>query len=238
MRARILRPDELPATDRGAGARTVPLVTSARGATAFLNGITDFEPGAAIAHHTHNVAESVVILHGKAVVDIDGVRTPLRANDTTFVPANVAHHFENASDTEPMAIFWTYASVEATRTLVGSGQHSRIDAEQQDGRPAPTEMVRESARITVKPGREEAFEAAVAEAAALFQRADGARTFMLERSFEHPLTYRLTVGWESVDDHMSGFRNSAGFARWRELIGDAIDGPPEVEHFRHVLTAF
>ncbi|MCI2419339.1 cupin domain-containing protein [Saccharopolyspora sp. K220] len=234
----ILRPDELPAKDRGAGARTVPLVTSARGATAFLNGITSFEPGAAIAHHTHNVAESVVIVQGEAIVDIDGERTRLRVFDTTFVPANIPHHFENASDTEPMKIFWTYASPEATRTIVESGQRSRIDAEHPDGPVSSASIVRETALITVLPGREKAFEAAVAEAAPLFQRAKGARTFVLERSHENPLRYRLVVGWESVDDHTLGFRNSPEFRRWRELIGDSIAGLPEVEHFHHVLTAF
>ncbi|MBF8184267.1 cupin domain-containing protein [Nonomuraea sp. K274] len=241
QRPSIFRPDELPAKDRGAGARTVPLVTSARGATAFLNGITGFEPGAAIAHHTHNVAESVIVIQGDAIVDIDGVRTPLRTFDTTFVPANIPHHFENASDSAPMKIFWTYASVDATRTLVASGEHSRVDAEHPGG---PVEsagsagMVHEVARIIVLPGREEQFEAAVAAAAPLFQRAKGARTFQLERSHENPLEYRLVVGWDSIDDHLSGFRNSDGFRQWRELIGDTIAGLPEVAHFRRVLTAF
>ncbi|MFI7609920.1 cupin domain-containing protein [Nonomuraea terrae] len=234
----IFRPDELPAKDRGAGARTVPLVTSARGATTFLNGITSFEPGAVIGHHTHNVAESVIVVQGDAVVDIDGVRTPLRTFDTTFVPANVPHHFENASGTAPMKIFWTYASVEATRTLVESGEHSRIDAEHPGGPAGPAGLVHESALITVLPGHEERFEAAVAEAAPLFQRAKGARTFVLERSHENPRQYRLVVGWESIDDHTSGFRGSPAFRRWRELIGDTIAGLPEVTHFRHVLTAF
>jgi quercetin dioxygenase-like cupin family protein/heme-degrading monooxygenase HmoA len=234
----ILRPDQLPAKDRGAGARTVPLVTSARGATTFLNGITSFAPGAAIGHHIHNVAESVIVLQGDAVVDIDGVRTPLRVFDTTFVPANIPHHFENASDSEPMKIFWTYASVEATRTLVESGEHSRIDEEHPGGPDGPVSVVRETARITVLPGREDAFEAAVAEAAPLFQRAKGARTFVLERSYENPREYRLVVGWESVSDHTSGFRASADFQRWRGLVSDSIAGLPEVEHFHHVLTAF
>lgn len=232
----ILRPDQLPATDRGAGARTVPLVTNARGATTFLNGITNFAPGAAIGHHIHNVAESVIVLQGDAVVDIDGVRTPLRVFDTTFVPANIPHHFENPSDSEPMTIFWTYASVDATRTLVESGQHSRIDDEHPGGPARSGSIVRESVRITVLPGREEAFEAAIAEAASLFQRAKGARTFVLERSQENPREYRLVVGWESTSDHSAGF--SADVEWWREHLSDSIAGLPQVEHLRHVLTAF
>jgi len=42
--AAILRPSEIPARERG-GARTIPLVTRKVGATAFINGITIFEPG-------------------------------------------------------------------------------------------------------------------------------------------------------------------------------------------------
>ena len=237
-RGAVLRLDELAARDRGAGARTVPLVTSARGATSFLNGITDFDPGAAIGHHVHNVAESVIVIQGAAVVDIDGVRTPLRLFDTTFVPANIPHHFENASDTEGMKIFWTYGSLESTRTLVATGEHSRIDAEHPDGEGNPAAIVFEVARIAVRPGRAQAFEAAVARAAPLFQRAKGTRTFALERSHEDPLEYRLVVGWESVEDHLSGFRGSADFQEWRRLIADCVAGLPEVAHFRNVLTAF
>lgn len=236
----VLRPDALPSTDRGTGARTVPLVTHARGATGFLNGITSFAPGATIAHHTHNVLESVVVLAGDAVVDIDGTRTTLRTQDTTLVPANIPHHFENASTSAPMRIFWTYASVEATRTLTESGASSRIDAEHksQDGRGAGGAAVHEIARITVRPGHDTRFEAAVAAAVPLFQRAGGARTFVLERSHERPLEYRLVVGWDSVDDHLLTFRSSPAFGEWRALIADCVAAPPEVEHVRHVLTGF
>ncbi len=233
----VLRPGELPARDRGAGARTVPLVTAARGATGFLNGMTLFAPGAAIAHHTHNVAESVVVVEGAAVVDIDGVRTELARFDTTFVPANIPHHFENASADEPMRIFWTYASLDATRTLVETGAHGRVDAEDPGG-AGGSPLVHEVARIRVREGRAAEFEAAVAEAAPLFQRAAGARTLRLERSHEDPLDYRLVVGWESVEDHTHGFRGSADFQAWRHLIADSVADLPEVSHFRNVLTAF
>jgi quercetin dioxygenase-like cupin family protein/quinol monooxygenase YgiN len=244
QRPRVLRPDELPTTDRGGGARTVPLVTSARGATTFLNGMTDFDPGAAIAHHRHNVAESVVVLTGEAIVDIDGERTRLRVHDATFVPAGIPHHFQNASATEPMRILWTYGSPDATRTLLDYGQERRIDTEHANTEHAdveplgdePVRLVREVARFTVLPGCGEAFERAVAEAVPLFRRAAGARTLVLEQVEENPLEYRLVVGWESVADHMTGFRGSADFARWRELISDTVAGPAEVVHVRAVLT--
>ncbi|MFJ2621262.1 cupin domain-containing protein [Glutamicibacter sp. NPDC087344] len=125
----ILRPAELPVKDRGNGARTVSLVDSELGSTAFLNGITTFAPGAAIGHHSHNVVESVCVIEGTAWVDIDGSEYFMNTYDTTFVPANIIHRFRNASDAEEMKILWTYASIDATRTPAGSAVAHRIDSE-------------------------------------------------------------------------------------------------------------
>ncbi len=124
----ILRPDDLPVNDRGNGARTIPLVTRKCGSTSMINGITAFDPGAKIGVHFHNCEESVVILEGEAIAEIDGKRHPLKAGDTTWIPANVPHRFLNESD-GPMRIFWTYATVEATRTMVATGIEQSIDDE-------------------------------------------------------------------------------------------------------------
>ncbi|WP_328603624.1 cupin domain-containing protein [Amycolatopsis sp. NBC_00345] len=125
----VLRPAELPSVDRGGGARTIPLVTRARGAAVFLNGITEFDGGAGIPLHTHNCPESVVILDGEAVAEINGTEHRLSTGDTTYVDARVPHRFRNASATAPMRILWTYASVDATRTIVATGATTRVDAE-------------------------------------------------------------------------------------------------------------
>jgi putative monooxygenase len=122
----ILRPAEIPARDRGGGAKTIPLVSKDVGARDFLNGITRFGPGVAIAEHTHNCDESV-ILKGKAIVHIEGVAHDVAVGYTSFVTAGIPHYFENASDTEEMDIFWTYSSVDATRTIVATGVTTRVD---------------------------------------------------------------------------------------------------------------
>lgn len=125
----ILRPSDRPTNDRGGGARTTPLVTRACGSTSLINGITAFDPGAAIGMHWHNCEESVMVLEGEAIAEIDGVRHPLQAGDTTWIPANVPHRFINASSSAPMRIFWTYASIDATRTMAATGDTRTIDAE-------------------------------------------------------------------------------------------------------------
>ncbi len=243
-RSRILLQDALPTYSRGGGASTTPLVTMARGATTFLNGITRFGPAAAIDHHVHNALESVVVVRGDAIVDIDGERTALRTLDTTLVPANIPHHFENASDSDEMWIFWTYASLDATRTIVATGAHGRIDAEHPaDGDsssdlPLEETLVHEIAEIEVIPGHESEFEKAVHAASPLFQSSRGARTLRLDRSHENPSHYRLVVGWDTVDDHLVGFRESPEFAEWRRLAEPHFAEPPRVHHVRNVFNGF
>ncbi|MCK1541144.1 cupin domain-containing protein [Bradyrhizobium sp. 179] len=125
----VLRPSEIPARQRGGGAKTIPLVTRRTGSTSFINGITIFEPGAAIPLHKHNCEESVLLLEGTAVAEIDGVEYPIQAGDITFIPADIPHRFRNVSHSEGMKILWTYASVDATRTLIETGDTRSIDDE-------------------------------------------------------------------------------------------------------------
>jgi quinol monooxygenase YgiN len=91
-------------------------------------------------------------------------------------------------------------------------------------------MITEIAHITIDPANTEAFEAGVAEAAAVLLAADGSHAMTLERVIEHPGQYRLRVQWDSVDHHMVTFRQSDGFRRWRELAGPFFVETPVVEH--------
>ena len=99
-------------------------------------------------------------------------------------------------------------------------------------------MVLEIAQIEVAPGMEEAFEAGVAEATAVFRRAKGCLGMALQRSVEKPARYRLFVRWETLENHTVDFRGSADFQEWRKLVGHCFASPPEVEHTREVLHGF
>lgn len=128
-KAVILRPSALPVHERGGGARTTALVSPSIGASAFINGITSFAPGSAISFHSHNCEESVMLLEGDAMLDIDGREIQLQPLDTTWIPPNVSHRFRNLSQTQPMKIFWIYARVDATRTITETGQTNFVSAE-------------------------------------------------------------------------------------------------------------
>ncbi len=129
-KAVVLRPSDIQSHDRGGGASTIPLVKPSIGAKAFINGITSFGPGTKIPFHSHNCEESVMLLEGDAILDIEGQESvQLQPLDTTWLPANLPHRFRNLSDTQPMKILWIYARVDATRTLQETGQTNYVSAE-------------------------------------------------------------------------------------------------------------
>ncbi len=99
-------------------------------------------------------------------------------------------------------------------------------------------MIYEVAELYIKPDNHAAFQAAVAEAVPLFRRAQGCLSVRLDRDIEVPDTYHLVVGWETLDNHMTDFRNSPDFQVWRGLVGGHFALPPKVEHFETVVDGF
>ncbi|MBX9431652.1 cupin domain-containing protein [Ralstonia pseudosolanacearum] len=125
----LLKPEALPTHERGGGARTTPLVSRELGTTSFITGYTSFDAGVEIPFHSHNCQESVVLMEGEAILDIEGLEYELKPHDVTFIPPNVNHRFRNLSKTKPMKILWIYATVDATRTLTETGVTNAVAAE-------------------------------------------------------------------------------------------------------------
>lgn len=96
-------------------------------------------------------------------------------------------------------------------------------------------MIKELAEIDIKPGQEQAFEAAAAIARDIFLGSKGCIAFRLHRSIEQPSRYRMFVEWETIEDHMIEFRNSDAFLEWRRLCGPHFQSPPRVEHLMIVV---
>ncbi len=97
-------------------------------------------------------------------------------------------------------------------------------------------MILEHAILPVVPGREGEFEAAFAEATPIISGMPGFIDLRLSRSVETPNEYLLLVHWENVEAHSVGFRGSAEYGRWRELLHRFYDPFPVVEHFAEVAV--
>ena len=98
-------------------------------------------------------------------------------------------------------------------------------------------MILETAELSISPGHEAAFEAAVREAIPLFLASGGCRRLRLHRLVETPGLYRLFVDWETLEDHTVGFRGSDAFAKWRALVSPHFAAPPSVTHSEEVLSS-
>lgn len=96
-------------------------------------------------------------------------------------------------------------------------------------------MILEHTIITIKPGHADDFEKAFTQAAPLIRAAKGCRSANLRRGIENPDNFLLLVEWETLDDHMVGFRESGVFKEWRAILGPHFANPPAVDHYAGVL---
>jgi heme-degrading monooxygenase HmoA len=97
-------------------------------------------------------------------------------------------------------------------------------------------MIVERAIMSIKPGTAKAdFTAAFALARPHIEGAKGFRKVEMRQGVENPESYLLLVWWDTVDDHMKGFRESPAFAEWRKHLGPFFAGPPAVEHYEETL---
>ena len=97
-------------------------------------------------------------------------------------------------------------------------------------------MVLEHALLDVISGLEVEFEEAFSRARDVISKSPGFISLKIVRGIERPSSYLLLVEWESLDDHTIGFRQSARYAEWRELLHHFYDPFPVVEHFFEIQS--
>jgi heme-degrading monooxygenase HmoA len=98
-------------------------------------------------------------------------------------------------------------------------------------------VILEVARLDVRPGRADEFEAAFAEARPVIEATPGFGHLDLRRCVEAPDRYLLLVEWDTLEDHTEGFRGSDRYERWRELLHHFYDPFPVVEHYAAIGEA-
>jgi quercetin dioxygenase-like cupin family protein len=87
------------------------------GSAGICGGYGLFQPGAGLPCHLHSYDESITIIAGEAICEVEGQRYPVSGMDTALVPKGRAHRFFNKSN-EPMAMIWVYAGDEPERTIL------------------------------------------------------------------------------------------------------------------------
>jgi len=81
-------------------------------------GFVTFEPGAALPYHRHTFSESITLIKGEAIIEVEGRRYKLEPMDNAVIPKGVAHHALNPSRTGQAVFHIAMASHEPSRELV------------------------------------------------------------------------------------------------------------------------
>jgi len=95
-------------------------------------------------------------------------------------------------------------------------------------------MILEIAQLQVRVDQGADFEAAFAEAQRIISSMPGYLGHELQRCLEYAGHYMLLVRWRSVEDHEIGFRKSAEYQQWRQLLHHFYDPFPTVLHYERV----
>lgn len=89
----------------------------------------------------------------------------------------------------------------------------------------------EIATLNIRPGQTADFEQAFAKAQRIISGMKGYIRHEIQKCLEDDHQYVLLVWWETLEDHTEGFRGSAEYGQWRQLLHHFYDPFPTVEHF-------
>ncbi len=92
-------------------------------------------------------------------------------------------------------------------------------------------MVLEAAVLDLIPNRSSDFEEAFAEAQEILSSMPGYRRHELKCCVETADRYLLLVWWQDLESHAVGFRGSAEYQRWKQLLHHFYEPFPTVEHY-------
>jgi 2-keto-3-deoxy-L-rhamnonate aldolase RhmA/quercetin dioxygenase-like cupin family protein len=139
--ARLPRPPELMRPDRQQVMNHVgssPRIEIERGvsfeclvgghnsARNLTTGLVTFAPSARLPYHTHPFSESITVLQGRAVMEVEGRAYELEPLDNVVIPRETPHQARNVSTTENAVLHIAMATHSPTRTLVEPPAVSRV----------------------------------------------------------------------------------------------------------------
>jgi len=95
-------------------------------------------------------------------------------------------------------------------------------------------MILEVAMLQVKPEMVETFESSFKEASKIISSMNGYINHELQRCIEDRYKYILLVRWNTLEDHIKGFRESKEYIEWKTILHHYYDPFPIVEHYENI----
>lgn len=91
----------------------------------------------------------------------------------------------------------------------------------------------ELARLQMREGKGDAMERRARAAVDELKGAEGALRVSAYRGVEQPDTFVFEIEWRSIDAHLA-YRDTPGFAAYKEQIGDLVAAGSAFAHYRLV----
>lgn len=107
-----------PQVDVAPGVKFDCMVGAHNQARNLTTGLVTFAPGAVLPRHRHIFAESITLLQGRALVDVEGRQYEIGPLDNVTIPRGLAHKVTNLSRTAPALFNIALASHTPARELV------------------------------------------------------------------------------------------------------------------------
>ncbi len=93
-------------------------------------------------------------------------------------------------------------------------------------------MIIEHVHLKIKPNQSQAYEQAFELAKHLIAKMHGFNSFQLIKHYQDEQHYILMVIWDTIEDHIEGFRQSAEYQEWRALLHPFYDPMPQLEYYQ------
>jgi 2-keto-3-deoxy-L-rhamnonate aldolase RhmA/quercetin dioxygenase-like cupin family protein len=107
-----------PQLDIAPGIKFDCMVGAHNQARNLTTGLVTFQPGAVLPCHRHTFAESITLLQGRALVDVEGRLYEIGPLDNVTIPRGIAHRVSNLSRTAQAVFHIALASSTPARELV------------------------------------------------------------------------------------------------------------------------
>lgn len=95
-------------------------------------------------------------------------------------------------------------------------------------------MITEIAVLYIRKNEGHLFENAFSEAQKIISAMNGYIEHELQKCIEEENKYVLIVRWDSIENHVEGFRKNEKYKEWKELLHHFYDPFPVVEHYQRL----
>jgi heme-degrading monooxygenase HmoA len=97
-------------------------------------------------------------------------------------------------------------------------------------------VITEIALLNIRQGMKEDFIASFQKAQDIISQMKGYISHSLQQCLEEDHKFLLIVKWETLEDHVIGFRQSKEYESWKALLHHFYNPFPVVEHFTSIMA--